>query len=508
MKAYAKMVLKTVIVSYPFAVVVLELPNMDAFAFESCNHRACTFMQIFGRGVAPPNEDCAKAGLAKAYHVIVNGRLDTACDDEFFVRPICPSYSQQQMAETCDSLEVKNTIVNPFKGTAESGLQYTYASAIAGWALFRILHDFCLLRGRSEFLSLVLGCASTFCLLVAVIFVFFWSFCVLKVFAAEVIPGVCACYYVLPELRALVAILTPCLLYVQSIRELQQRNRAILVGDHLYFQSYDVPYALVHQSPAAIDAGSFVVATAHGFFSSLHERSLSLSQVRWLCLFQRVLMATFFLPLSFSIGLAIGPAAVRICQLKNSKELPQHVVVVLMLGLCAFVGVLFLNLRKLSPCDVRGCHSETSERKHPCCNFVGRFIFMTLVVISMCWATSILSYELFLQETPITSDHALMVSQAAIAYFVLGMQVYVWLEEIRPTYQAVLIKAHKTYPPSLYIEVASSHPEYNLEAERRLAEEFLRDFPGKLSEEVNLERWRSRLNEQSNDSDLESSSDG
>lgn len=134
---------------------------------------------------------------------------------------------------------------------------------------------------------------------------------------------------------------------------------------------------------------------------------------------------------------------------------------------------------------------------------------MTLVVIGMCWATSVLSYELLLEEMPITSDHALTVSEAAVAYFVLGMQVYVWLEELRPSYQAVLIKAHKSYPPSLYIEVALSHPEYNLEAERRLAEEFLGDFPGKLSEELNLDRWRSRLNEQSTDSsDLESSSDG
>lgn len=506
---YMKLLLKTIVVTYPFALVVLELPNIDPFSFESCNRRACTFMQIFGRGVAPPNENCAKVGLAKAYHVIVNGRLSGACDDEFFLHPTCPSYSQQQMAETCEMMEVKKTIKNPMR---ESWLKYAYACAVVGWAFFSVLHDFCLLRGMKEFLTLRLGFASTFFLLLAAIIAFFWNLGVLKVFAAEVIPGVCACYYVLPELRAILAILTPCLLYLQSIKRLQQLNRSILVGDHLFFQSYDVPFALAKESQA-IDVGSFVIATAHGFHPvEIPEHRLSLSQIRWLCLLQRLLMVTFLVPLSFSIAIATGPGAVRLLQFASTEQLPQHMEIMMMLGLCAFPCFLFLNLRSLSPCDFKGgLHLETWERKCPYSALFGRFVFLTAVVVGLGWATCVLCYELLEEQAPISSSHALLVSEAGVVYFVLGLQVYVWVVELRPTYQAVLMKARKAYPPSMYISVALSHPEYNLDAERRLAEEFLQDYPGsKLNDELNWQIWQDRLEELEETpsfSDLESSSD-
>lgn len=505
--AYMKLLLKTIVVTYPFALVVLELPDIDPFLFQPCSRRACTFMQIFGKGVAPPNETCAKVGLAKVYHVIVNGRLSGACDDEFFLHPTCPSYSQQQMVETCERMEVKNTIVNPMR---ESWLKYIYACAIAGWALFNVLHDFCLMRGMKEFLTLQLGFASTFFLLLAVIIAFFWNLGVLKVFAAEVIPGVCACYYVLPELRAILAILTPCLLYLQSIKRLQQLNRSILVGDHLFFQSYDVPFALAKESQA-VDVGSFVIATAHGFQPVIQEERLSLSQIRWLCLLQRLLMFTFFVPLSLSVAMATGPAAVRILQFASTEQLPQHTEIMMMLGLCAFPCFLFLNLRSLSPCDLGGLHLER-ERKCPYFTLFGRFVSLTTVVVGLGWATCVLCYELLAAEAPVSSSHALLVSQAGIAYFVLGLQVYVWVVELRPTYQAVLMKARQAYPPSVYISVALSHPEYNLGAECRLAEEFLQDYPGsKLNDELNWQIWQGRLEELEEFppffSDLESSSD-
>ena len=500
MMAYAKLTLNTMLVTYPFALVVLELPKIDAFAFQSCSRRACTFIQILGTGVAPPFENYATKGLAKAYHVIVNGK-----DDEFFLHPACPGYSQEQMRDTCESMHVKKTVLNPLE---DSWLKYPYACAIVAWALFSMLHDFCLMRGMKEFLTLRLGFASAFSLMLAVIVGFFWSMGVLEVFAAEVIPEVCACYYVLPELRAIVAILTPCLLYLQSIKKLQQLSRAILVGDHLYFQSYDVPFALAKQTPAAIDAGSFVVSTAHGFHQAEVEERLMLSEIRWLCLFQRLLMATFMLPLSFSMAIATGPAAVRILQYASTEQLPQHFEIMLILGLVAFPWYMLLNMWSLSPCKFKGgLHLETWERRRHYFNFFLRFVIFTVVIIGLGWATGVLCYELLVEETPISSDHALLVSEAGVAYFVLGLQVYVWVVELQPTHQAVLMKARKLYPPSMYIMVATSHPEYNLAVECQLAEEFLQDFPGsKLNEELNWQVWQSRLQGESF-SDLESSSD-
>lgn len=48
--------------------------------------------------------------------------------------------------------------------------------------------------------------------------------------------GKCACYYVLPELEAILAIGTPFLLFVNAVKKLEMVHRAPLVGDYLYYQ--------------------------------------------------------------------------------------------------------------------------------------------------------------------------------------------------------------------------------------------------------------------------------
>ena len=49
-------------------------------------------------------------------------------------------------------------------------------------------------------------------------------------------PRSCACYYVLPELEAILAIGTPGLLFAHAVKKLEHVHRATLVGDYLYFQ--------------------------------------------------------------------------------------------------------------------------------------------------------------------------------------------------------------------------------------------------------------------------------
>ena len=184
---YAKGVLKTLMFTYPFALVALELPQMDISSFESCSRRACTFMQVFGKGLAPQEESCAKLGFVKAFHVIVNGRHSPTCDEDYFLEPICPSYSEKQMVDKCETLEVRESIINPLKS---SWLQYGYAACIVGWAISSLLHDLLLMQDKNEFLTLRLGCVSALFQLLALMAGFFWSQDVLKVFASEVIPGV------------------------------------------------------------------------------------------------------------------------------------------------------------------------------------------------------------------------------------------------------------------------------------------------------------------------------
>jgi len=111
---------------------------------------------------------------------------------------------------------------------------------IAGWSIAKVLHDWLLLGGAHEYTTLRIGCISIFFQLMAVSLAFFWSMGAVEVFAAEIVPGQCACYYVLPELEAILAIGTPCLLFVNAVKKLENVHRAPLVGDYLYYQQQRV----------------------------------------------------------------------------------------------------------------------------------------------------------------------------------------------------------------------------------------------------------------------------
>lgn len=484
---YAKGVLKTLMFTYPFALVALELPQMDISSFESCSRRACTFMQVFGKGLAPQEESCAKLGFVKAFHVIVNGRHSPTCDEDYFLEPICPSYSEKQMVDKCETLEVRESIINPLKS---SWLQYGYAACIVGWAISSLLHDLLLMQDKNEFLTLRLGCVSALFQLLALMAGFFWSQDVLKVFASEVIPGVCACFFVLPEIRAILAIMTPCLLYKECVGKLQQLHRAILVGDHLYFQAYNVPFALARDSQA-VNPGTFVVGTARGFYQEdKNDERLTFAQCCWLARLQRLLLLIFLGPVSLSIALATGPAAVRILQFASNEQLPWHLEIIIILCLCCFPCYLFFRLLAFCPCNFQGDLQPGAWESHPHRNLLGRLSLLVLVVVGLLWSTAVLSYELLSEMRPTTAEHALLTSEAGVLYFTLGVQLYVWVVELRSTFQAVQIKAHKLYPPSVYIEVAQSNPEFQLDAELSLAQEFLQDLD---TGEPRWERWQAKL---------------
>ncbi len=100
---------------------------------------------------------------------------------------------------------------------------------------------------------------------------------VLKVFV-KVISDVCllvaSCCYVLPELRAVLAILTACLLYFHTIFKLQELNQAILVDQwrSSLFSFKHVLFTLARQSKPAIAFGNFVVGTAHGIFPAAFRK--------------------------------------------------------------------------------------------------------------------------------------------------------------------------------------------------------------------------------------------
>ena len=441
-------------------------------------------MQVFGNGVVP--RGCASHGLTKAFHVIVNGHAQERCEEVFFLEPLCPGYSSQEMVETCETVEVRDRVENFLQ---ESWLQYAYASFIALWAIFSLMHDWLLMRNASEFLTLQLSCAAAFSQLLAVICGFMWSIGVLKVFEAVVIPDVCACYFVLPELRAILAIVAPCLLYRQSIQKLQQLHRAVLIGDHLHFQTYDVPFNLAKPS-GAVEAGSFVLGRAHGYEMPSKLRSLEAWQLRRLAALQRLLLAIFLLPTSLSVALASGPVAVRVQQFVSNRQLPVHLLVLILLGMWGLPVYLFIKLSTL--CKLRHRTPKPLESPLPYLSCLGRCFLLILVAAGLLWASLVLSMELLSQLRPTSSKDALLISEAAVLYFALGLQVEAYIQ-LRPSYQAVLVKAHLLYPPSTYLQVARN-PEFHLDSELSLASQFLSEWDGKAVERSVLwQRWQAQL---------------
>lgn len=453
-------------------------------------------MQVFGNGVVP--RGCASHGLAKAFHVIVNGHAQERCEEVFFLEPLCPGYSSQEMVETCETVEVRDRIENFLK---QSWLQYAYASFIFVWAIFSLIHDWLLMRNASEFLTLQLSCVAAFSQLLAVICGFMWSMGVLKVFEAVVIPDVCACYFVLPELRAILAIVAPCLLYRQSIQKLQQLHRAVLIGDHLHFQTYDVPFNLAKAS-GAVEVGSFVLGRAHGYEMTLGKlRSLEDWQLRRLAALQRLLLAVFLLPTSLGVALASGPVAVRVQQFVSNRQLPVHLLLLILLGMWGLPVYLVIKLS--ASCKLRHRSPKPLESPLPSLTRFSRLCLLVLVAAGLLWASLVLSMELLSQLRPTSSQEALLISEAAVLYFALGLQVEAYIQ-LKPSYQAVLMKAHVLYPPSAYLEVAQND-DFHLDSELSLASEFLSEWDGQAVERSVLWRhWRAKLD---GEKSSESSSD-
>lgn len=237
-------------------------------------------------------------------------------------------------------------IINPLH---KSWCRVLYIWCIAGWSIAKVLHDWLLLGGADEYTTLRIGCISIFFQLMAVSLAFFWSMGAVEVFVAEIVPGKCACYYVLPELEAILAIGTPFLLFLHAVKKLENVHRAPLVGDYLYYQQqlfwnqafgksqgmtrhdihvvasiecswmssmnlhgvfifhwncsflplfravrYDLPFRLALKS-GAVDSSTCLIGTAHGYHREEWQDQLAVWQLRVLHTVHLVLSYVLFL---------------------------------------------------------------------------------------------------------------------------------------------------------------------------------------------------------------------
>ncbi|CAL1140215.1 unnamed protein product [Cladocopium goreaui] len=395
-------------------------------------------------------------------------------------------------------------IINPLHN---SWCRVLYVWCIAGWSIAKVLHDWLLLGGAHEYTTLRIGCISIFFQLMAVSLAFFWSMGAVEVFAAEIVPGQCACYYVLPELEAILAIGTPCLLFVNAVKKLENVHRAPLVGDYLYYQQYDLPFRLALKS-GAVDSNTCLIGTAHGYYHEEWQDQLAINQLRCLHTVHQILCYVLFLGVvSACVGVAIGPVTARAIELLlSSKQAGSGtlnlLLAVLVVVVWFFPTYLILRLLEALPMDFKQCRTvpELWEYEFPIFNLVVRVAFILFLAMGLPWASIILTSPLVevLMHRHVTFNAkvALHLAFAGILYFGFGVQMFVWIVYLIPTHRALFVKARMPYRPSSYIEIGRNHPEFNLAKEVQLAKLFLKENRNPESLEwVDgwQERWRETL---------------
>ncbi|CAK9069218.1 unnamed protein product [Durusdinium trenchii] len=490
----------TIVTTYPFALLVSKLSRIDEATFVPCSQRACTFMKIFGSGMVPSTVNAFN--LKHAFDVVVNGNLSQSELSEDFLSPLCPTYSAEHMRHQCDSRWARDRIINPLD---KSWCRVIYVWFITLWSVFKVLHDWLLLGGAHEYTTLRIGCASVFFQLMAVSTAFLWSMGAVEVFVAELVPGKCACYYVLPELEAILAIGTPFLLFVNAVKKLEMVHRAPLVGDYLYYQQYEVPFRLALKS-GAVDYSTCLVGTACGYHHEEWEERLAISELRCLHTVHSMMCYVLFLGVvSAFVGLAIGPVTARaielLTQLIGNGMLPLDLLVaVLAIAVWFFPTYLILRLIEALPVNFHDCQTrpELWEYQCPKFNLLIRVAFIVFLAICLFWASLILTSPLaeVLTQRHVTfnSRVALRIAVAGIIYFGFGVQMFVWIVYLIPTHRALFVKARKPYRPSSYIEIGENHPEFNLEKEVQLARVFLKENRNPENLEM-VEGWQERWRE-------------
>ena len=281
--------LLTCLGSYPFlAIVNYKLDPMEDF--RSCNG-TCYFIRRFGTEALPAtspanlNLNCSKykdwvfpcsnnSTLAIQFPVFVaveNGRNFSAAAPNFWgislnilqdvfldligmVTSVTLVTSQRNdwpspahVNQTiCETKSVREKIDNHLN------TGYTipiYKLGIAGWTTMRLSHDWSLLAGVPERITLGLGMVSWIFQLVASCAAFSWGAAAAEVFVSRVYSeNNDACFYLLKPIETLTALGTPLVLLSLTHFKLKNLMLSVVNGDFLYYKTYDVPYRVVEAS--------------------------------------------------------------------------------------------------------------------------------------------------------------------------------------------------------------------------------------------------------------------
>ena len=302
--AFAKAAIVSAAGAYPFLWLVKEVATLDPQKFEPCND-ACIGKRYFGSQDMPStrlepvnnNKTFEIQNIVSRYVVIRNGYAIQSFGIEStkpalllglafslvskyewlifeifswgadklpyflhlgssaklatkFQSPLCPRFdaNSTEMAQHCSSNSMKEQVQNHLNLESTLVSSSIYATAICGWAVLKILHDFVLLAGwtvKSEALSLSLGLGSVACQLLATVMAFWLMLGAAGIFIAMDAQEDCACYYRLPGFQMILMFSSPLLLMSMLLSKIECMGRALLCGDYIFAISYDIPYRIV-----------------------------------------------------------------------------------------------------------------------------------------------------------------------------------------------------------------------------------------------------------------------
>jgi len=183
------------------------------------------------------------------------------------------------VTEYCE--DRRKHLVNTLGGNTGEGrkARWLYWTSLLLWAVTRVAHDWCLLWGFSDFVTLTIDLARHRIQQVAYLAGFAWALSSTEVFLARPEPGGCPCYYELPENSMLMAFATPAMLYVSNLTRKVNLYKAMQSGDFLNSPDYHVPFRVVRASSPRDPDAPLLVAGMRGDPILLAEEASQLPAV-------------------------------------------------------------------------------------------------------------------------------------------------------------------------------------------------------------------------------------
>lgn len=214
---YAKMIFVTLLQTYPFLALVQSFTALEPDEYLQCtSQKPCTYIRLIGSADVPAT----------------NFRFQEVKNEDHDV-------------ERCDQQEMRQKIRNSLPASVSVNI---YVSCVIAWAGLKMLHDGLVLAASKESVSLLLGKISMHFQHFAAGAGFMSAMGAVEVFVARDERTSLHCWYELPDLQALLSFATPGYLLYLGLMKQRAVTLAMINGDYLYYQQFDIPFHVVRHS--------------------------------------------------------------------------------------------------------------------------------------------------------------------------------------------------------------------------------------------------------------------